>query len=163
MHAYKKQSGRVAPVMLASAIVLAGCDRLPPRTPEIANCWAPDTKTKIQEMFHAQVTDYIMKMIDDGTTAANKKDAPTRNEIDGRVTVNLDTVHATAADAASGSLTCGANIVVKFRRRGDEKVMTASATAPDFRIFKGETGPVFSVPAPIALAPLMDKLGKDGE
>ena len=150
-------------MMAASALALAGCDRLPPRAPEIANCWAPDTKSKIQEMFHAQVTDYIMKMIDEGTSAANKKDAPSRTEIDGRVTVNLDTLHATAADTASGSLTCGANIIVKFRRRGDEKLMTANASAPDFRIYKGESGPVYSVPASIALAPLMEKLGKDGE
>ncbi|MFV0916065.1 hypothetical protein ACI1PM_03180 [Ralstonia nicotianae] len=114
-------------------------------------------------MFQSQVVDYIERAVKNGTSEANKKDLPSRDEIKSRVTVALDMLHATGANAAAGSLTCAGNIAVQFRRRGDEKVMRVNASSPEFNIYKGEHGSVYSVPAPLALIPLMDKLGKDGE
>ena len=151
---------KITPTMatIAAVFTLGGCDRLPPPAPDLSICWAPDTKTKVTEMFQSQVVEYIAKAINDGTTEANKKDAPTRDEIKGRVTVTLDMLHVTGADAASGRLTCGANIAIQFRRRGDEKLMSASASSPDFQIYKGEKGPVYSAPGPILLKPLLDKM-----
>lgn len=150
---------KITPVIAAIAAIsaLAGCDRLPPPAPDISICWAPSTKDSVASLFQSQAVDLVVDAVNEGATEAQKKNLPSKDDLKQRVTVALDLIHAVNADPAVGSLTCGGNITIKVQRP-DGKVLSTSGSSPDFRIYKGEKGLVFSVPGPIVLKALMDKM-----
>lgn len=141
---------------IAAVSVLGGCDRLPPPAPDISICWAPSTKTSVEDLFQSQVTDFVMDAVRDAAKDG-RKDLPSKEEIRQRITVTLDLLHVVGADAAAGSLTCGAHITVRLQRPNGG-LLSTSGSSPDFRVYKGEKGPVYSVPGPILLKPLLDKM-----
>ncbi len=149
---------KITPTMatVAAVFALGGCDRLPPPTPDVTICWAPTTKSSVEGLFQSQVTDFVMDAVRDAAKDG-RKDLPSKEEIKQRITVTLDLLHVVGADAAAGSLTCGANMTVKLQRPNGG-ILSTSGSSPDFRVYKGEKGPVYSVPGPLLLKPLLDKM-----
>ncbi|MFM0172033.1 hypothetical protein PQR33_22175 [Paraburkholderia sediminicola] len=84
----------------------------------------------------------------------------TRAEIDawlkGRINVTLSNFYLTGADAVAGSVTCGADAAMTFKR-GDNKTLTADGASFSFAAYRSEgDGSMYVIPSSLALNQMVD-------
>jgi hypothetical protein len=122
---------------IAMAISLTGCQQKPDE--KLLNaCWSAGAKETVKSLS----TRAISRQIVDSLMASDHGKA-TRSDVEqfvkGRLTVSLSNFFLTAADPNTGSVTCGADAAMTFKRN-DGKVVSGDGASFSFSSYPSEGG-----------------------
>jgi hypothetical protein len=146
--------------------MLAGCQQKPDE--KLLNaCWNAGAKQTVQSI----VTDIVSKHIVSAVEAVDSgkhTQAQIQAWTKGRITVTLSNFYLTSADAVAGSVTCGADAAMTFKRL-DDKTITADGASFSFAAYRSEgDSSMYIIPSGLALTQMVDGAtvaddGKDAE
>ena len=134
--------------------LLSGCQQKP--DDKILNaCWSPDAKQAVQTI----ATRIISKHIVDSFMSAdhgNMNRTQVEQFVAGGLTVTLSDFYLISADSVSGSVNCGADAGMSFKRR-DGKVVSANGASFSFSSYRSEGDrSMYVVPSGLPLVQLID-------
>lgn len=122
---------------IAMAISLTGCQQKPDEK-LLSACWSAGAKETVKSLS----TRAISRQIVDSLMAVDHGKA-TRSDVEqfvkGRLTVALSNFYLTAADPNTGSVTCGADAAMTFKR-SDGKVASGDDASFSFSSYPSEGG-----------------------
>ncbi|KLU20358.1 hypothetical protein EOS_41590 [Caballeronia mineralivorans PML1(12)] len=140
--------------VLTLPALLAGC---PQKQDEklLGACWNPGAKETVQSLAKRIVSRHIV-------AAINSSDNHKRPQggidayVERSLTVNVSNFYVTAADATSGSVTCGADAAMVFKRP-DGKTLSADDASFSFAVYRSENDrSMYVIPSSLALSQMVD-------
>lgn len=123
-----------------AALIACGCSQKPDEE-AMKTCWSPSTKQSMESLVKKALTSDIIKEMHEPKASTAQK----REFLQRALAVTIDSYHVEGIDAAAGSVSCGARAAMTLTR-DDGKKITASDEYFDFKIFRGESGNIYSVP-----------------
>lgn len=142
--------------IITFTLLVGGCQE---EKIDSAGCWSVDTKNS----FVALAREGVLKALAAQGAGANLRGlnaTEIKAFLDKGLTVTADTYHVVGADPKVGSLTCGANLSMRFDRP-DGKHFSANGAPTTFQVFKGESGHVYSIDNGLSFTRLVSELTAD--
>lgn len=121
----------------------------------MAACWNAGAKQTVQTIATRIVSRHIVDSL-----MLNEHGKPTRADVEqfvkGRLSVTLSNFYLTAADALTGTVNCGADAAMTFKRN-DGKVLSGADASFSFSAYPSEGGTsMYVIPSGLPLVQLVD-------
>ncbi|ALL68586.1 hypothetical protein K788_00001955 [Paraburkholderia caribensis MBA4] len=139
---------------LASLLALGACQQKPDEK-LLGTCWNPGAKETVQTIATRLISRHIVDSLlltDHGK--AGRSDI--EQFVKGRLSVTLSNFYLTAADAVTGTVSCGADAAMTFKRN-DGKILSGTDASFSFSAYPSEGGrSMYVVPSGLPLIQLVD-------
>jgi hypothetical protein len=146
---------RYTVIFAATAPLLLSACQQKPNEELLSVCWSPSAKETVKSLAKQMVSRHIVKAIEEDDGGKHK-----HGDIDAYVQRNLNVeisnIYVTAADTTSGSVSCGADAAMVFKR-ADGKTLTADSSSFSFAVYRSENqSSMYSIPTGLQLTQMID-------
>jgi hypothetical protein len=139
---------------IAVAVALTGCQQKPDEK-LLGACWSPDAKQTVQSLATRIVSRHIVDVL-----MQNDHGKGSRSDVEqfvkGRLTVTLSDFYLTSADPNTGTVSCGADAAMTFKRN-DGKSLSGDDASFAFSSYPAEGhASMYVIPVSLPLIQLVD-------